>query len=153
MMVLQVERGAVDGEDVGVGEADFSGEAGHDLAVAVAYERTDGFVGERAAEVNLIPVTFVPVPGWLYFAMVFAQVFGIVGVAFNCNRIGTLQIQAPEDFIADAEKEVVRAKGHVLGDKRQGKGVFSDFLYVHSGGWQSLPLSYAMFTLNIYKNQ
>ena len=79
-----------------------------------------------------LPVFLVPMPCRLYLGMVLAQLYGIVGLAFQCEAVVSCQIHAGENLSADTEEEMVIAESHVLARARQRQAVFAQCFNVHS---------------------
>ena len=91
----------------------------HHLAVAVSDERQNEVVFKPSVQSHLVPVFLVPVPCTINLIVRVAQVKGVVGVAFQSNKVGTLQIDASEYFAEDTEHKGCLVEREVFSHERK----------------------------------
>lgn len=111
--------------------AGFEGCFFDDFRVAVGDEGADEGVGEVAEEVELVPVFFVHVPCGFDFVVAVAQVEGVVGVAFDDEPFGVVEVEHGEYFAENSKDEDGVAEGEVFGGKGEREAVVSEGFNVH----------------------
>lgn len=104
----------------------------HHFIIAVADEAFHEVVGERAVEVELVPVLFVHVPCASDFGILVAQFYGVVGLALEYEPFGVLQVNHRKDAPSDAKGKGGFVEGEVLGGEREGEAICSDGFNIHS---------------------
>ena len=108
------------------------------LVVTVADEAFHKVISKVAPQEKLVPVLLVHVPGTCNFRIAVAQFYGVIGLAFEHEPLGALQVEHRKDAPPDAKGKGGFVEGKVLGGEREGEAVFSDGFNIHGREGASL---------------